>query len=106
MLWIGVRLFISIVSAEELDRLWSDNQMTEKRTASVLIESITWQGRAGDPKLLGVTSRIVKLLTAKGRHIGTIHDIVSSDGTITESHPHDYTFRDCSRVRRKQKQEQ
>jgi len=100
-------LSIPVVPTEELERLWSDNQMPDKRASSIFTEIVAWQVRASDPALPNVSSRIIKLLTAKGRHIGTVHDIVNeNDGNVLESRPHDYTFRDCSRVRRIQKQEE
>jgi hypothetical protein len=79
--------------------------MPEKRRAGLLIEEVRWEGSARDPALPGVRSLILKLKTPSGQHIGTVHDIVNADGTLRESHPHDYTLRDCSRVRIAQKQE-
>ena len=80
--------------------------MINKRQSSIFTEIIAYRAPAGDPALPGVWGIIVKLLTPNGRHIGTVHDIVNEDkGTVLDSHPHDYTLRDCSRVRRIQKQE-
>lgn len=73
--------------------------MTEKRANRLLSEIIAYEAEARDPALAGVKGVIVKLLTPKGQHIGTVHDIVNADGSIRESHPHDYTRRNCSRVR-------
>ena len=46
----------------------------------------------------GGVSRIVKLMTANNRHVGTLHEIAMPDGAVPHSHPKDYTRRDCSRV--------
>ncbi len=73
--------------------------MSEKRANRLLSEIIAHEAEARDPALAGVKGVIVKLLTPKGQHIGTVHDIVNADGSIRESHPHDYTRRNCSRVR-------
>ncbi len=87
-------------------RLWDGNRMTEKRANRLLYEIIAYEAAARDPALAGVKGVIIKLLTPNGRHIGTVHDIVNADGSIRESHAHDYTRRDCSRVRVIQKEEQ
>lgn len=79
--------------------------MTEKRTLGLLSESIADDRPAGDPALPGVRAIIIKLKTPKGQHIGTVHDIVNADGSMRESHAHDYTRRNCSRVRIPPKQE-
>ncbi len=79
--------------------------MAEKRANRLLSEIIAYEAEARDPALAGVKGVIVKLLTPKGRHIGTVHDIVNADGSVRESHPHDYTRRDCTRVRVAQKEE-
>lgn len=47
----------------------------------------------------GGASRIVKVMTLNGRHIGTVHEVVMPGGEVPHSHPKDYTRRDCSRVR-------
>ncbi|MGH2609063.1 MAG: hypothetical protein ACRDHF_08235 [Tepidiformaceae bacterium] len=90
---------VSVIAVEELDELWRLNRMPEKRVGGVLTEIIAYSSAAGNPAYAGGTSRIVKLLTRKGQHIGTIHEIVMPDGTRPHSHPKDYTLRDCSRVR-------
>ena len=80
--------------------------MTEKRASGKFTEIIAYEAPARDVALPGVWGVIIKLLTSNGRHIGTVHDIVDKDkGAVRESHPHDYTLRDCSRVRIIQKQE-
>ena len=53
---------------------------------------------ARDPRYAGGVSRIVKLMTANDRHVGTLHEIAMPDGAVPHSHPKDYTRRDCSRV--------
>jgi len=47
----------------------------------------------------GGVSTIVKLLTDRGQHIGTVHEIVMPDGALVHGHPKDYTARDCTRFR-------
>ena len=105
MLLMGRRLAIPIIPADELLRLWTENRMAEKRATGLFSEIVAYVTTAGDPTLPGVRSVIVKLLTQKGQHIGTVRDIKNADGTLRESHIHDYTLRDCSRVRVVQKQE-
>ena len=73
--------------------------MPNKRAEGIFREVIVHQSRAGDPRFLGGISRIVKLITVSGQHVGTVHEIVMPDGTIPHSHPKDYTRRDCSRLR-------
>ena len=102
---MGRRLAIAVIPADELLRLWRQNRMPEKRATGLLSEIVAYATSAGDPELPGVRAVIIKLLTPKGQHIGTVHDIFNADGTLRESHPHDYTLRDCSRVRTIQKQE-
>ncbi len=41
----------------------------------------------------------MKLITANGQHIGTVHEVVMTAGDVVHCHPKDYTRRDCSRVR-------
>jgi hypothetical protein len=90
---------ISVVEAEVLDELWNRNRLSDKRATGLLTEIIVYSSPAGNPRYAGGTSIIVKLLTANGRHIGTVHEIVMQDGSRPHSHPKDYTHRDCTRVR-------
>ena len=73
--------------------------MSEKRLSGAFIEIIVHERPAHNPAYAGGSSRIVKLLTRSGQHVGTVHEIVMPDGTAPHSHPKDYTLRDCSRVR-------
>jgi hypothetical protein len=102
-------LAIRIVSAEELQRLWDENHVSEKREAGVFTEIISEPIEAGDPRYAGQFSVIIKLLTPNGYHIGTIHQIVDANGNVLTDrhppHPKDYTLRDCSRVRTVHRQE-
>ena len=82
-----------------MQRLWNENQVSQKRAAGLLVEIIAGSVEASNPAYSGATSIIVKLLTQNGRHIGTVHEIVFGDGRIPHSHPKDYTLRDCSRIR-------
>jgi hypothetical protein len=106
MLLMGRRLAIPVIPADELLRLWRENRMPEKRATGLFAEIVAYTTPARDPALPGVRAVIIKLLTPKGQHIGTVHDIINADNTLRESHVHDYTLRDCSRVRIIQKQEQ
>ena len=99
-------MVIPVVSPDELQRLWDENRISQKRTEHLFSEIIAYETPAGDPALPGVRGVIIKLLTPKGQHVATVHDIVNADGSIRDSHAHDYTLRDCTRVRTIQKQEQ
>ena len=88
-----------VISQTALETLWAANQMDAKREAGTLTDLVADEARASNPAYAGATSRIVKLLTASGQHIGTIHEIVDGEGKVLHSHPKDYTRRDCSRVR-------
>ena len=90
---------ISLISVQELERLWRDNGLADKRDRGLLFEVIAYVSAAGDPRYVGGISRIVKLMTPRGQHIGTVHEVVMPDGLRPHSHPKDYTTRDCSRVR-------
>ena len=90
---------ISLVSPEVLERLWTENQMSEKRSTGILTERIVHQTAARNPRYAGGASRIILLITPRGQHIGTIHEVVQPDGTVEHSHAKDYMLRDCSRVR-------
>ena len=72
--------------------------MPVKHAQGTLQPIIVHQTMARNPEYGGGVSRIVKLVTAADRHIGTIHEIVMPDGSVPHSHPKDYTRRDCSRV--------
>lgn len=56
-----------------------------------------YETTARDPRLAGVRSILYKLVTPAGQHLGTVHDILNSDGTIRERHVHDYIARDCAK---------
>ena len=73
--------------------------MDGKRRAGMFLELIVHRTAARDPRWIGGAARIVKLVTAKGQHIGTMHEVVTAQGEVVHSHPKDYTRRDCSRVR-------
>ncbi|HET6636264.1 MAG TPA: hypothetical protein VFH77_14695 [Streptomyces sp.] len=90
---------IAVVSHAELERIWDENAMSQKLRTGLLIEIIVPQGPAKNPRYAGGASRIVKVRTPSGQHIGTLHEIVGPSGDILHRHPHDYTLRDCSRVR-------
>lgn len=66
------------------------------RKASCARSSYT--GHRRGTRYAGRVSRIVKLMTANDRHVGTLHEIAMPDGAVPHSHPKDYTRRDCSRV--------
>ena len=72
--------------------------MPDKRADGTLRDLIVHETPAGDPRYVGGTSRIVKLMTANEQHIGTLHEIVMPDGTVPHSHPKDYTRRNCERI--------
>jgi hypothetical protein len=73
--------------------------MPAKRASAILRDVIVHRRPAGDPRWAGGESVIVKLLTPRGQHIGTLHEVRMPDGSVVHSHPKDYTRRDCSRVR-------
>lgn len=87
------------VTLAELVALWEENGMSAKRAAGIVSEIIGHREPATNPRYHGGESFVMKLLTPSGQHIGTVHEIVMSDGSIPHSHPKDYTLRDCSRVR-------
>jgi len=95
----GKRATMDVTSLDDLERTWNDSRMPVKRTEGVFVEVVAHQAPAGDPRYRGGVSVIIKILTARGRHIGTVHEIVMPDGSVPHSHPKDYTRRDCSRVR-------
>ena len=72
--------------------------MPAKRAEELLRSVIVHEAAATHPDYRGGASRIVKLMTANNRHIGTLHEIVLPDGSVPHSHPKDYTRRGCSRV--------
>lgn len=73
--------------------------MPTKRVDGILREIIVHRAPARNALWSGGESRVVKLLTDRGQHVGTIHEVVLASGTVAHSHPKDYTRRDCSRVR-------
>ncbi len=75
--------------------MWLDNDMPTKRRNGALHAELVYESGARDPRLIGVQSRIYKLMTPRGQHVGTVHDIVNPDGTLRAQHVHDYTARDC-----------
>ncbi len=83
---------------DEFEREWADNGMAAKRAGGLLRSVIVHETPATNPDYTGGTSRIIKLMTANNRHIGTLHEIVTLDGTVPHSHAKDYTRRDCSRI--------
>ena len=90
---------IDVVPLTELEVVWAESNVDAKRASGVLLESIVHRTPARNPRWIGGEARILKLLTANGRHIGTVHEVVMPDSEIVHSHPKDYTRRDCSRVR-------
>ena len=82
-----------------LDALWATNEVEHKRVSRLLLEDIVHRAAARNPRWIGGEARIIKLITANGQHIGTVHEVVTAGGDVVHSHPKDYTRRDCSRVR-------
>ena len=89
------------VTSEELEAEWFAATMDRKRAEGLFSEIIAHSTAARNPRYAAGTSRIVKLVTAHGRHIGTVHEIVLPGGLVPHSHPKDYTRRDCVRIRSK-----
>ncbi len=85
------------VPRERLQREWEENHMPAKRNnpAFSLRERVS---PATNSRWLGGTSRIVRIFTPNGRHIGTLHEIVLPDGSVPHSHPKDYTRRYCAKI--------
>jgi len=94
-----MRRDIRITNLEDLAAIWADNAVDEKLAAGLLNSITAADARATNPVYAGARSRIIKVLTPKGRHIGTYHEIVAVDSSILHRHPKDYTLRDCTRVR-------
>lgn len=90
---------MDLVSSEELLAQWLAERMNRKRTDGLFTEIVAHSVPARNPRFSGGDSRIVKLVTASGYHIGTLHEVVLPDGSVPHSHPKDYTRRDCSRMR-------
>jgi hypothetical protein len=90
---------IDVVPLSELEAIWEATGVSEKRASDLLLDTIVHRAPARDPRWTGGEARIVKLLTQRGQHIGTVHEVVMPDGSTVHSHPKDYTQRDCSRVR-------
>ena len=89
---------MDVRTLQDIEVEWLAEAMNRKREEGLLREIVAHSAPARNPQYVGGESRIVKLLTAHGRHIGTIHEILMPDGSTPHSHPKDYTRRDCSRV--------
>ncbi len=72
---------------------------TKSVAAATSLRSSHNQSRPENPKYAGGWSKLIRLETENGQHIGTIHEIQMPDGTVPQSHPKDYTDRDCQRFR-------
>ena len=90
---------MDVLTLQDLEAEWLAEAINHKREEGLLREIVAHSAPARNPQYAGGESRILKLLTAHGRHIGTIHEILMPDGSTPHSHPKDYTRRDCSRVR-------
>ncbi len=88
-----------VISEAAFYALWAENRMNAKREAGLLTVVVADEVLATNPAYAGGRSRILKLETRAGQHLGTVHEIVGTDGAVLHSHPKDYTRRDCSRVR-------
>lgn len=84
---------------QELQTEWDSNSVERKLEAAILSTSIVFSSPAMNPRYARGVSRILKVFTPAGQHIGTIHEIVMPDGRVAHRHPKDYTRRDCSRMR-------
>lgn len=90
---------IEVISQTELDALWAEGAVDAKVANGSLHTIIIVTEPAKNRLYHGGTSRIVKVRTANGHHIGTFHEIEVPGSGILHRHPKDYTRRDCSRVR-------
>ena len=90
---------VSVISQSELEGLWQQNGIPAKRLRGLFNEIIADSRSARNPVYPGGVSLIVKLITPRGQHIGSVHEVRMPDGSTPHSHPKDYTRRDCSRVR-------
>jgi len=87
-------------SDAELRAIWDANDMNRKRQSGLFTEIIASVKPARDPARSGVRAVYVKLLTASGKHIGTVRDLIGPEGTVIETQVRDYPLRECSRLRR------
>ena len=90
---------MEVTTLQDLERICTLEGVQEKRAAGVLTDIIAYSAPARNPAYAGGESLILKILTPRGQHIATWHEIRMPDGSIPHSHPKDYTRRDCSRVR-------
>src|SRR5690606_25352980 len=90
-----------IISQEELDQLWAENDVAAKRASGDLIDVPTgYESKPGDPTLRGARGPFVTLMTPSGQHIGTIHEVFKPDRSFWHSPPHDYVDHDCQKWKR------
>lgn len=94
-----MRRDIDVLSASELETLWATAAVDAKIASGTLHTIIVATAPATNPIYFGGTSRILKVLTPNGQHIGTVHEIEAPDQGVLHRHPKDYTRRDCTRVR-------
>ena len=94
-----MRRDIEVLSFPELEALWLESAMEAKIASRVLNTVIVATSPATNPLYSDGTSRIVVVLTQRGQHIGTFHEIEVPGRGVMHRHPKDYTRRDCSRVR-------
>jgi hypothetical protein len=90
---------VPMIPRPDFDSLWGVGDMPAKIASGKFREQVLRDTPATNPKYLGGRSLLIKLVTDRENHIGTIHRIVMPDGSIPHEHPKDYTLRDCSRVR-------
>lgn len=94
-----MRRGITVISMPAIRRLWAENGLDEKLESGDLHPIVVHETLAMNPTYAGGRSRIVKVFTVNGQHIGTVHEISLPDGSVPHRHPKDYTLRDCTRVR-------
>ncbi len=94
-----VALAVEVIHLSILERICLDEGIQAKRAAGILSGIIAHSAPARNPIYAGGRSVIVKIMTPRGQHIATWHEIRMPDSSIPHSHPKDYTRRDCSRVR-------
>ena len=78
---------IEVVPSAELDALWAANAIDRKRASGMLLESIVHRAAARNPRWIGGEARIIKLITASGQHIGTMHEVVTAGGDVGSQPP-------------------